>query len=175
MFPMRLRCGRSAVDSDSDSEPMSGSCARRAPDMIGTFSFEGQDWGDPLVYNGDEDIVLEPNVAVMLPVRRISEQMSDWTGSEAVVVIQGHPIQVVPGIWEAGLKAGSVLVMNDGFTDFSIAYGDSVGCAVPVALQTRECFRCGCIDTDSWVRGSAEDCAQCGQPLAGGPSTCREC
>ena len=73
----------------------------------------------------------------MLPVRRAVSADSTWTGSEANVVIKGHALQVVPGIWETGQEVGSVLVINEGCTDCHIAFGDAVGIVVPVALQTR--------------------------------------
>ena len=103
----------------------------------------------------------------MLPVRRSVQVDLKWTGNEAIVVIKGHPLQVVPGIWETGQEVGSVLVVNEGCADFYIALGDAVGLVVPVAMQTRECPRCGCFDTDAWVLESGDPCKSCGRPSWG--------
>jgi hypothetical protein len=128
-----------------------------------------------MVFDGTEEFTLEPGESVLLPVRRAVIADSAWTGNEAIVVIQGHPLQVVPGIWQTGQEVGSVLVINDSCTDQHIALGDAVGAVVPVALQTRECPQCGCFDTDAWVLESGDSCQKCGRPTAGGPSACRAC
>jgi hypothetical protein len=175
MFPMRLQVGKSAVDS-SDEEPESEAfCHQDGASMMHAFSVDGQDWGDPVVFDGTEEVTLEQGEAVMLPVRRSVQADLKWTGNEAIVVIKGHPLQVVPGIWETGQELGSVLVVNEGCSDFYIALGDAVGLVVPVAMQTRECPRCGCFDTDAWVLESGDSCKSCGRPLPGGPSICRAC
>ena len=92
-----------------------------------------------MVYDGEEEITLEQNEAVWIPVRRSVGTDPNWTGNEALVVVYGSPIQVVPGIWETGKETGSVLVMNQSCSDCHIAIGDAVGVVVPVALQSREC------------------------------------
>jgi hypothetical protein len=173
MFPMRLRAGNSAVDSDSDSDSDYGSGTVNS--HVQSFSHDDQEWGDPMVYDGEEEITLEQNEAVMIPVRRSVGTVPSWTGNEAVVVVYGSPIQVVPGIWETGKETGSVLVMNQSCSDCHIAIGDAVGVVVPVALQSRECSQCHCFDTDSWVLGSGSGCARCERPLTGGLSVCRAC
>ena len=68
-----------------------------------------------------------------------------------------------------------LLVMNQSCVDFHIAFGDPVAVVVPVAMQTRECTKCRCFDTEAWVLGSCDACNKCGRPLAGGPSACRAC
>jgi len=127
-----------------------------------------------LLYDGEEDLVLEPDDGAWIPVMRGGPPVSSQ-GVEAVVPCVSH-FDVVPGLWEPKETEGSVLVTNLSCLDVIIQKGDTVCGLRRASVQTRLCAICGQKDTDAWeIEEGDGSCKVCGAPEAGGPAACKAC
>ena len=98
--------------------------------------------------------------------------------TETLVVLPStdSPVEAVPGIWGTGDESGMLCVIGTDEFDTVIEPGTKVAEVHAASIQTRVCQKCGCQDTDAWIKTSGmKQCRACGTGQLGGKSPCRQC
>jgi len=97
-----------------------------------------------LVYDGEDDVTLETDDVVWIPVTRVDKESEvvDSSHCEVVLPIVGT-VEALPGLWPTGDEMGVVCVTGPGV----LRSGDPVAELQVGSASTGICTQCGLLDT----------------------------